>query len=405
MESTTNISGAVSDDAELAQAARAGDRNAYGQIVARYQSLICSLAYCRTGSVARSEDIAQDTFVTGWKGLEDLREPGSLRAWLCGISRNLINNSCRRLTKEPAAIGGTLDSLHEVASPESSPSDEAIRNEEEAILWRAMENIPENYCEPLILYYREERSVARVAEYLGLSEDATKQRLARGRVLVQERVLALIEGTLERTKPGPAFTNAVLSVLPMFNTSMAAAVAASTAKASTTTKAVSSASGLGFGATFFGLFAGLASYIGWQMSESAEQSQEERRSVHRFWKWVVIGMATIIVPIVLLMIVPGHRQPWLITALPWWLGAIYALVDVPLAIWAWENYVRVRLHRIGEKRGSPVKRLGAACLALLLIGVLGVKESGFPTGYFTDLCVEVRTTSPIQNPSSTGAFL
>ncbi len=389
MESIKNMSGTVSDDAALAQAARDGNRDAYGQIVARYQSLICSLAYCRTGSVPRSEDIAQETFVTAWKGLQDLREFGSLRAWLCGIARNLINNSCRRLTREPAAIGGTLDSLNEVASPESSPPDQAIRNEEEAILWRAMENIPENYREPLILYYREHRSVTRVAEYLGLSEDATKQRLARGRVLLQERVMALVEGTLERTKPGPAFTNAVLSLLPVLSTSMAAAMAASTAKASTATKAVSSASSLGFGATFLGLFAGLAGYIGWQMSDMVEQSQEERRSVHRFWKWIVIGMATAIAPIALLMIAPGHRQPWLIAALPWWLGAIYVFAGAPLAIWAWENHIRVRLRRPGGGRGTPLKRLGAASIGLFLIGFLGAVDLGFPTGHFTDLCVEV----------------
>lgn len=258
MESIKNVSGTVSDDAELAEAARDGDRDAYGQIIARYQSLICSLAYCRTGSVARSEDIAQETFITAWKALRDLREPGRVRGWLCGIARNLINNSCRRLTKEPAAIGGTLDSLHEIESPESSPQDQAIRNEEEGLLWRAMGNLPENYREPLVLYYREQRSVARVAEYLGLSEDAIKQRLARGRLLLQERVLALVEGTLERTRPGPAFTNGVLSVLPILSTSTAAAMAASTAKASTTTKTILSAGGLGFGATFLGLFASMA---------------------------------------------------------------------------------------------------------------------------------------------------
>jgi len=389
MESIKNMPGSISDDAELARAARDGDREAYGQIVARYQSLICSLAYCRTGNVARSGDIAQETFVTAWKGLQELRALGSLRAWLCGIARNLINNSCRRLTREPAEIGGTLDSLHEVASPEPSPPEQAIRNEEEGILWRAMENIPENYREPLVLYYREQRSVARVAEYLGLSEDATKQRLARGRVLLQERVLAVVEGTLQRTKPGPAFTNAVLSVLPVLGTSMAAAMAASTAKASTATKAASSASGFGFGATFLGLFAGIAGYIGWQMSDTVAQSQEERRSVRRFWSLVVIGMAATILPIALLMIVLRNRQPWLFTGLTWWLGAIYVFVGAPLAIWAWENHVRVRLHRPCGGRGAPLKRLGAASIGLLLIGFLGARELGFPTGNLTDLCVEV----------------
>jgi len=376
-------------DAELVQAAREGSHDAYRQIVARYQSLICSLAYCGTGNVTRSEDIAQDTFVTAWRGLCDLRDPASLRVWLCGIARNLTSNSQRHSAREPAEIGGPLDSLREVASPDPSPVDQATRKEEEAILWRAVGRIPENYREPLILYYREQRSVARVAEKLGLSEDATKQRLARGRALIQEQLLALIEGTLQRTTPGSAFTNAVISVLPALGTSMAAAVATSTAKASTATKAVSSAGGAGFGAALMGLFAGIAGYIGWQMGDSAMQSPEERNSVHRFWRLIPVGMAVFIVPTFLMLMIWHRPGPWFRVALIWWLGAFYVLVGALLAIWVWENHVRVRWRRPAGDGRSIAKKLGVASVALLLVGAWGALELGFPSGYWTDLWLEV----------------
>lgn len=48
------------NDAQLVQQSLAGDRHAFGQIVARYQSLICGLAFSDTGSRTRSEDVAQD---------------------------------------------------------------------------------------------------------------------------------------------------------------------------------------------------------------------------------------------------------------------------------------------------------------------------------------------------------
>ena len=67
-------------DAKLVQASLAGDGAAFQEIVTRYQSLVCSIAYSGTGSLTRSEDIAQDTFVTAWKNLGELREPGSLRS-------------------------------------------------------------------------------------------------------------------------------------------------------------------------------------------------------------------------------------------------------------------------------------------------------------------------------------
>ena len=55
-----------------------GNREAFGQIVTRYQTLICSLAYSATGSFSQSQDLAQETFVTAWKKLSELREPGKI---------------------------------------------------------------------------------------------------------------------------------------------------------------------------------------------------------------------------------------------------------------------------------------------------------------------------------------
>src|SRR6185503_11474144 len=86
----------VMSDDQLWQQSRGGDRDAFGRIVERYQSLICSLAYSACGNLTQSEDLAQETFVTAWQKLGDLREPAKLRAWLCGIVRNLTASSLRR---------------------------------------------------------------------------------------------------------------------------------------------------------------------------------------------------------------------------------------------------------------------------------------------------------------------
>ncbi len=67
-------------DADLVAESLRGDRDAFGKIVERYQTLIASLAYCATGDVSQSEDLAQETFVTAWKKLAELREPAKLRA-------------------------------------------------------------------------------------------------------------------------------------------------------------------------------------------------------------------------------------------------------------------------------------------------------------------------------------
>ena len=236
MMTANQMSVAAKNDADLVHSSLSGNRDAFGQIVARYQSLICSLAYNATGSLSQSEDLAQETFITAWKQLSGLREPDKLRPWLCGITRNLINNAVRRQGREPAHAAGPLELADESPAREASPPEQAISKEEEAILWRSIERIPETYREPLILFYREHHSVERVASALELSEDAVHQRLSRGRKLLAEEVMAFVAGALARTNPGQAFTLGVLAALPitLASSAKAAALAAVAAKGGAT---------------------------------------------------------------------------------------------------------------------------------------------------------------------------
>ena len=231
---TRAVSAEVFNDAELVSESLSGNRDAFGRIVAQYQSLICSLAYSATGSLSQSEDLAQETFLAAWKQLADLREPHKLRAWLCGSARNLINYSLRRQGREPSHAAEPLETVEEPPSLEPLPPDQAIGREEEAILWRSLERMPEIYREPLVLFYREHQSIERVAQNLELSEDAVKQRLSRGRKLLHEQVLAFVESALERTNPDRAFTAGVLAALPVLAATARTATAGATAAKSGT---------------------------------------------------------------------------------------------------------------------------------------------------------------------------
>jgi RNA polymerase sigma factor (sigma-70 family) len=191
------------DDAELVAQARRGDRDAFGRIVARYQALICALAYNATGNLVQSEDLAQESFVTAWKQLPALREPERLRSWLCGIVRNLGRRARRDEKHEPALRAESLETANFIlAAPEPHPLDQTVSREEEEILWRHLEAIPESYREPLILFYREHASIEQVALALDLTEDTVRQRLSRGRRLLHQQVLAFVEGALARDSCG-----------------------------------------------------------------------------------------------------------------------------------------------------------------------------------------------------------
>jgi RNA polymerase sigma factor (sigma-70 family) len=291
MMTTEKMAIAGDSDTQLVEWSLTGDRDAFGRIVERYQSLVCSITYGATGSLGLSEDLAQETFLVAWKQLSELREPAKLRAWLCGITRYRIGKELRRQGREPVHAAEPLDAVQEPPAPEPSPSARAISREEEAILWRALERIPDTYREPLILFYREQQSVERVAEELELSEDAVKQRLSRGRKLLTEEVAAFVEGTLKRTTPGKAFTLGVLAALPVWTASSSAAtVGATAAKGSITAKAAASVGLMGaILGPIVGLLGGL---LGAKLAIENTESQRERQFMIRMaWiTWAFVGV-------------------------------------------------------------------------------------------------------------------
>src|SRR5262245_20892837 len=92
---TTTLGEHVSDS-DLWALVRGGDADAFEALVRRHQSLVCSVAYSCCGDLALSEDVAQETFWAAWRDRASLSHPERLRAWLCGIARNLGNNARRR---------------------------------------------------------------------------------------------------------------------------------------------------------------------------------------------------------------------------------------------------------------------------------------------------------------------
>src|SRR5581483_426081 len=162
--------------------------------------------------------------------LADLREPEKLRPWLCGIARNLINNSLRRQKREPSHAAEPIEAASGNFSLEPQPVERTISNEEQAILWRSLERIPETYREPLVLFYREHQSAESVAEKMELSVETVHQRLSRGRKMLAEEVTAFVEGALARTNLGQMFTAGVLLALPAMTMSAKAATMGAAAK-------------------------------------------------------------------------------------------------------------------------------------------------------------------------------
>ena len=230
-------------DAELVEASRRGERDAFGQLVSRYQDVVCAVSYSSTGNWALSEDVAQDTFIAAWRQLGQLREIGRLRAWLCQIARNLARKARQRTDREVSEDAIEVDT--DLAARDVDPFSATAQAEVDRVVREALAGIPDRYRETLVLYYCENQSVREVATTLGIAEDATMQRLSRGRRYLADGVNALVERSLQQTRGRKDLRPAVLAALPHVDppvargsTMMKLAIAAAVATAVVGTTAV-----------------------------------------------------------------------------------------------------------------------------------------------------------------------
>jgi RNA polymerase sigma factor (sigma-70 family) len=336
-------------DEQLVGLTLEGDRDAFGQIVARYQSPICALAFSACGSITRSEDLAQEVFVAAWRRLRELREPSRLKSWLYAIARNLISTAFRQQTRNPLAVADPLDEALESSAEFAAPATTVISKEEQAILWQVLSGLPEVYRQPMVLFYRQEESIASVAEILGLSEEAVRQRLSRGRSMLNERVAKVVEIGLRRSGPTKAFGLAVLAALP------AASVKAGTVGAATAAAKGSGAfAGTGLLSLIGSIAASAASVLGgliglWGRVQNARSVRERafaRRTVWGLLVWAV-GFLVSFQVLFRLRVLRFSTEPS--TVMIWslfWLASLGPLSF--FTIWRGRQQRRMQLDESGE---------------------------------------------------------
>jgi RNA polymerase sigma-70 factor (ECF subfamily) len=152
----------------IARAAR-GESDAFGALVAAHRPYVVRIARHLVGEPATAEDIAQDAFVRLQGALPGFRGESALRTWLYRVTLNLCRDHMRRQSRRRGDI--TLDDLHD--SPKlalgagADPRVDAHRavDAERArhTIRAAIDRLPEEQREAVVLRYVEELSYAEIA--------------------------------------------------------------------------------------------------------------------------------------------------------------------------------------------------------------------------------------------------
>ncbi|HSJ09182.1 MAG TPA: sigma-70 family RNA polymerase sigma factor [Longimicrobiales bacterium] len=149
------------------------------------------------GNASEAEDLTQETFLRAYRHWATYRQGTSARSWLFTIARNAFLRSRERMARRPETLESELDADVAAISPadlyrelgEPDPERrffDALVDDE---VIRAVESLPPDFREVVVLSDVEGLNYAEIAEVIGAPLGTVKSRLFRGRRLLQNALL------------------------------------------------------------------------------------------------------------------------------------------------------------------------------------------------------------------------
>jgi RNA polymerase sigma-70 factor (ECF subfamily) len=157
---------------ELVIAAQHGDQTAFSQLYNRFHRVVHAIVLARV-SARDANDIVQDTFGDAWAKLRSIRDPAAFPGWLLTMARNRAIDHARK--QRPIS---EIDDL----AIDPPPHVEA------AAALRALRELPDTYCETMMMRLVEGLSGPEIAARTGMTPESVRVHLHRGMKLLRERL-------------------------------------------------------------------------------------------------------------------------------------------------------------------------------------------------------------------------
>ena len=186
--------------ADIVQRVRAGDVDAFGQIVKGYERRVFALAVMILRNREGADDVTQDAFVRAFERLDlyDVRRP--FYPWLATITVRLSRNWLAR--HSPGARRETPIQPESGACASAAPAalDVLVAEDEGRHLWRLVERLPLGERTAVVLHYRQELSVSEVASAIGVTAGTVKTLLFRARQHLRASLAGATPSTIRSSR-------------------------------------------------------------------------------------------------------------------------------------------------------------------------------------------------------------
>jgi RNA polymerase sigma-70 factor (ECF subfamily) len=159
---------------ELVLRAREGDREAYGELVQRFQSTVYAVALARLRNPTEAQELTQEVFLHGMRKLPQLRDVACFPGWLRQITVRMAIN---RLTRHGPLARTEPEVLDQAQAAGSTPLDTLVRAEQCEQLRQGLDKLKKTDRETLVAFYIRGRSLKQMAREFETPIGTIKRRL------------------------------------------------------------------------------------------------------------------------------------------------------------------------------------------------------------------------------------
>lgn len=195
-------------EVDLARRLLAGDAQAFDRFVEHFRAKIFYYSWMMCGNREDAEEVAQETLLKVFESSEQLREPEKVRSWVFRIARNACLTKRRKSIFAPSrelSLEELMPAKHqdgdgvriEIADWSVLPDGQAMQNEMNVLLERAIRELPEMYRSVILMRDMEELSTVETADILDVSPDTIKTRLHRARLAVRQTIDTYLRGEVK----------------------------------------------------------------------------------------------------------------------------------------------------------------------------------------------------------------
>jgi len=193
----------------------AARREAFGELVIRFQDMAFGCAFAVLGDVYLAQDTAQEAFVVAWQKLSQLREPAAFPGWF----KRIVLTQCNRLTRCKRLQMVPLEDDVNGADIDPGPHASAERQDLLAKVLHAINALPENERLVTTLFYINGYTQADIGDFLEVPISTVNKRLYSARQRLKTNVIELFKSDLQQQRPSrdANFSNEVNTKLRPFH--------------------------------------------------------------------------------------------------------------------------------------------------------------------------------------------